>query len=297
VYKRQAEICVAGDNCPALPNPEQANADGDLLGDGCDDDDDDDGVVDVDEVDTDPLLADTDNDGRCDGALAVDNLCEANDNCPLVPNADQRDTDADTYGDACDEDDDADGIVDVEEVLTNPLLADTDADGYCDGEVALLGVCVADDNCPTVVNADQADLDADGLGDPCDVDADGDETNDDVDNCVGLLNVEQLDGDGDGYGDACDNCVELPNPLQADLDDDGEGDLCDADLDDDGVDNDEDVCVAVADPNQLDGDSDTVGDACDNCPVDANPAQLDSCLLYTSPSPRDRTRSRMPSSA
>ena len=26
-------------------------------------------------------------------------------------------------------------------------------------------------------------------------------------------------------------------------------------------------------------------------------AQLDSCLLYTSPSPRDRTRSRMPSSA
>ena len=27
------------------------------------------------------------------------------------------------------------------------------------------------------------------------------------------------------------------------------------------------------------------------------PASLDSCLLYTSPSPRDRTRSRMPSSA
>ena len=25
--------------------------------------------------------------------------------------------------------------------------------------------------------------------------------------------------------------------------------------------------------------------------------QLDACLLYTSPSPRDRTRSRMPSSA
>ena len=27
------------------------------------------------------------------------------------------------------------------------------------------------------------------------------------------------------------------------------------------------------------------------------PDKLDSCLLYTSPSPRDRTRSRMPSSA
>ena len=28
-----------------------------------------------------------------------------------------------------------------------------------------------------------------------------------------------------------------------------------------------------------------------------DPAQLADCLLYTSPSPRDRTRSRMPSSA
>ena len=27
------------------------------------------------------------------------------------------------------------------------------------------------------------------------------------------------------------------------------------------------------------------------------PSVLDACLLYTSPSPRDRTRSRMPSSA
>src|SRR5665811_140333 len=31
--------------------------------------------------------------------------------------------------------------------------------------------------------------------------------------------------------------------------------------------------------------------------VDAFPICLDTCLLYTSPSPRDRTRSRMPSSA
>ena len=29
----------------------------------------------------------------------------------------------------------------------------------------------------------------------------------------------------------------------------------------------------------------------------ANGLNIDSCLLYTSPSPRDRTRSRMPSSA
>ena len=32
-------------------------------------------------------------------------------------------------------------------------------------------------------------------------------------------------------------------------------------------------------------------------PLQQRPVQVDSCLLYTSPSPRDRTRSRMPSSA
>ena len=32
-------------------------------------------------------------------------------------------------------------------------------------------------------------------------------------------------------------------------------------------------------------------------PTDLIVSQIDSCLLYTSPSPRDRTRSRMPSSA
>ena len=32
-------------------------------------------------------------------------------------------------------------------------------------------------------------------------------------------------------------------------------------------------------------------------PVSIPPAQVETCLLYTSPSPRDRTRSRMPSSA
>ena len=31
--------------------------------------------------------------------------------------------------------------------------------------------------------------------------------------------------------------------------------------------------------------------------IDSNTIQTSGCLLYTSPSPRDRTRSRMPSSA
>ena len=35
----------------------------------------------------------------------------------------------------------------------------------------------------------------------------------------------------------------------------------------------------------------------DNCPTAHDKDSNHSCLLYTSPSPRDRTRSRMPSSA
>ncbi len=42
--------------------------------------------------------------------------------------------------------------------------ADTDGDGVCDD----------DDNCPDDANADQADLDGDGVGDVCDPDIDGD---------------------------------------------------------------------------------------------------------------------------
>src|SRR5262249_37475170 len=70
------------------------------------------------------------------------------DNCPDTPNADQLDTDGDGFGNACDADDDGDGLLDVVETNTgtyvdpnntgtNPLVADTDGDGYSDGvEVA-----------------------------------------------------------------------------------------------------------------------------------------------------------------
>ncbi len=71
------------DNCPNVPNPNQADTDQDGDGDACDVDDDNDTVLDVD------------------------------DNCPLDANQDQADTDGDGAGDTCDSDLDGDGVLDA----------------------------------------------------------------------------------------------------------------------------------------------------------------------------------------
>jgi len=67
-----------------------------------------------------------------------DGIADSADNCPLVSNADQLDTDGDGQGNACDADDDNDDVSDTA------------------------------DNCPLVSNPNQADFDLDGIGDTCD---------------------------------------------------------------------------------------------------------------------------------
>jgi Thrombospondin type 3 repeat len=47
---RDGDGVALQDNCPAVPNPDQGNADGDAQGDACDADDDNDGVVDADDA-------------------------------------------------------------------------------------------------------------------------------------------------------------------------------------------------------------------------------------------------------
>ena len=79
-----------------------------------------------------PIVPDRDQDGYLDDV----------DNCPRLPNVDQRDGNQDGFGDACE---------------------DYDADGTAN----------ALDNCPTVVNARQTDDDEDGVGDACDPDFHG----------------------------------------------------------------------------------------------------------------------------
>lgn len=64
-----------------------------------------------------------------------DNVLDNTDNCLMLSNADQINTDGDLFGNACDADDDNDGLSDIDEATlgTNPLLADTDSDGLNDG--------------------------------------------------------------------------------------------------------------------------------------------------------------------
>ncbi|HUW82479.1 MAG TPA: thrombospondin type 3 repeat-containing protein [Phycisphaerae bacterium] len=113
--------------------------------------------------------------GDADG----DGVDDEVDNCPAVANPDQLDTDNDGLGDACDDDDDADGLSDADEALfgTDPVDPDSDDDGMLDGAEVL----AADGTgCPDPLNADS---DGDSLSDgaeitldtnPCNVDTDGD---------------------------------------------------------------------------------------------------------------------------
>lgn len=72
---------------------------------------------------------------RIDTDADDDGIDDAQDNCISMSNLDQENHDTDALGDACDEDDDNDGLADSAETEwhTNPWVADTDGDGMNDG--------------------------------------------------------------------------------------------------------------------------------------------------------------------
>ena len=179
------------DNCPDFFNPEQVgDSDSDGLADGpecslgtdpSNPDTDADGLSDGDEVhtyNTDPLAPDTDGDGLPDG------------------------TEVHTYNTSpLDPDTDGDGDSDGEEVAngTDPLDP-TDPGGGGGSDVDGDGVPDGSDNCPTVANADQSNIDRDQFGDVCDDDIDGDGLPNAVEVMIGT-NVFDTDSDDDFVSD------------------------------------------------------------------------------------------------
>lgn len=284
-------VANSADNCPKTPNLTQENTDrrlrtenadvlGDDRGDACDCDADGDGVRE--------RGYESAPDDECDAARGPDN-------CPLVHNPRPRgrddtllrqpDADGDEVGDACDSDDDGDGVPDGDDncpLVYNPDQRDTDLGrprnpagrivpsdtrgDACDYDDDNDGTPDAEDGCPLVYEDKPIDTDGDGRGDACDPDDDGDSVIDAVDNCPLKPNSAQTDVDGDGKGDACDRDIdgddETPDhcPYWAD----GRAAACAVDADGDGRPDDRDTCPEIADDLMRDKDRDGRGRACDD---------------------------------
>ena len=150
------------------------------------------------------------------------------------------------------------------------------------------------DNCPVHANVDQADADADGMGNVCE-----DEDEDGIpvveDNCLNAYNPDQADADSDNIGDACDSC---PNNSANDPDGDGNCNVAPppaSDADGDQVPDSTDNCLSFFNPQQDDCDEDGVGNGCDEsslCSTDSDEdgimEHVDNCINFFNPNQADR---------
>jgi Zn-dependent metalloprotease len=151
-------VLDVNDNCDFVPSSNQKDSDYDGKGDVCDDDDHD-GVIDVEDNcpnDYNPGQENVDpqNDDEgdaCDPDEDGDGLSSDNDNCFLVPNPDQANSDGDISGDVCDPCPDVAGetyasanicIQTIEETICHysPVFDDSDGDTIpdaCDDSVGV----------------------------------------------------------------------------------------------------------------------------------------------------------------
>ena len=217
-----------------------------------------------------------------------DGVGDEADNCPFVPNASQLNTDGDGLGDACDDDDDNDGVLDVNDTCdrgelgwTSSVATDHDGDGCRDSvednDDDNDGVFDFADTCPVGTlswrSGTSTDYDGDGCHDASeDIDDDNDlicdGTTTDVAWACTVSSVEE---------DLCPNStLGFTSSNSNDADRDGcEDSNEDLDDDNDGVQDAEDNCPQVAGTSSMggvlgcaDGDDDGYSDNIDAFPVD-----------------------------
>jgi hypothetical protein len=246
----QITITVNDDACPDDPNKTEPGIC------GC-------GIPDV----------DSDNDGTLD--------CK--DNCPTVANADQKDSDNDGIGDACDSDRDGDGVDNSSDCAPDDptkfklwtVYVDVDGDGHgagtavtiC-GNATLPSGCseLGDDGCPNDPNKTAPGICDCGIPD---VDSDNDGTLDCKDNCPTVANADQKDSDNDGIGDACDSDRDgdgVDNSIDCAPDDPTKFKLWTVYLDADGDGHGAGTAVAICGNATLPSGYSELGD--DGCPND-----------------------------
>jgi hypothetical protein len=184
-----------------------------------------------------------------------DNTADQQDNCEYIYNPSQADYDGDLAGDYCDDDDDQDGVLDVND--TCPFLAVGPND-------------VNNDGCP---DPSILDTDGDGVHDGIDLCPDTPSSAETLVNGTGCQGQNpNIDADGDGVHDGIDTC---PNTTELYVDSNGCPQLIPPDTDDDGILDVNDDCIDT--PEDIDGFEDS-----DGCPeldndMDEIPDSADSC--------------------
>ncbi len=219
VFTGAVELCDATDS----------NCDGELV----------DGFANFD-GDAEPDCIDSDDDG--DG---IDDLV---DNCLLLANSAQVDTDSDGIGDLCDSDDDGDGVADAGDCEPLDATVSPLATELCDA---------VDSNCDGDLVDGFANFDGDSEPDCIDSDDDGDQYPDVVD-CAAL--DPSIHPNATELCDAIDsNCNGSLVDGFDDTDADAEPDCTDLDDDGDGIPDDTELQIG-SDPLDPDSDGDGIGD-------------------------------------